>query len=354
MKKDLKVVIIGGGLGGAATATALLKRGIKAHIYEQAQALTEVGAGIIMYPPTQQLFYKWGLGSLFEEKRNIIEKIKMVKANGELIEKAPNSGFDLMAIDNIEGYKKCVIHRAHLLDLLLSPLSDEYIHLDHKCESINEYEDYVEVRFTNGEAVTADVVIAADGIHSKTRQMFSDDEPIFFRAHSIRTVFSYEATKTLVKEHQVRMYQDGNKVAFLIPVENGVALDLDYPSEDPTWSLPVDKEWILSQVGHFEEDFVKLFDTIEYPVISRALYFRQPLEKWSTNRITLLGDAAHAMLPTLGQGANSAIQDAEGIAEALATSETIVEAFAKYEENRRTITTAIQVKSQNPEMLIVK
>ncbi|WP_044876888.1 FAD-dependent oxidoreductase [Paenibacillus sp. IHBB 10380] len=351
MKDDLKVVIIGGGLGGAATATALHKRGIQAHIYEQAPELTEVGAGIVMHPPTQHLLYKWGLGELCEEKGKTVEKLDMLTAKGELIADGPKSGLDLLTLDSLEGYKPRVIHRAHLLNTLLTPLSSEYIHLDHKCESMIEHEDHVEIRFTNGKVVQADVVIAADGIHSNTRKIFSNDEPIFCGAHSIRTIFSYEETKHLVEEKRVVMYQEGDIIAFLIPVANGVALDMIYPTQDASWSKSVDKELILSHVGHFEEGFVRLFDSLEYPVMSRALYFRQPLEKWSTSRITLLGDSAHAMLPTLGQGANSAIQDAEAIADALASCETITEAFEQYEQERRPVTTAIQTQSQNPELL---
>src|SRR5699024_351437 len=97
------------------------------------------------------------------------------------------------------GLHRASIHRAHLLDLLISPIDPEYIHLDHKLESLIESDDYLELTFENGAVVCADVVIAANGIHSNVRKIFSNDEPIYSGIRSVRTILSLEAIKETAK-----------------------------------------------------------------------------------------------------------------------------------------------------------
>ena len=105
------------------------------------------------------------------------------------------------------------------------------------------------------------------------------------------------------------------------------------------------KEELTAKLAGYDEKFIKLLDALEYPIMARALYHRRPIERWSTKRITLLGDAAHSMLPTLGQGANTAIAGADAIARAFSECSTVEEALQQYENERRPITTAIQNES---------
>lgn len=353
LSKDLKVVIIGGGIGGFATAVALQNKGIQAHVYEQAPALGEVGAGIIIHPPTQHLFKEWGLGEVFYEKARIIKTVELFPAQGEFVTNVTDNMLSSLKEDEA-GLHKASIHRAHLLDLLITPIHPEYIHLDHKFKSLIEKDDYVELTFENGAVVRADVVIAANGIHSNIRKIFSNDEPIYSGIHSVRTILSLEATKETAKEDSTVMYRDDKTVLLMQPVAGGMHFDILYPSEDSSWVKDTIKEELISKMTSFDEKLVRLLDTIEYPIVSRALYCRQPIPQWSTNRITLLGDAAHSMLPTLGQGANSAIADAGSIARALSECTTVGEALQQYENERRPVTTAIQNESQQFDQLLNK
>jgi len=351
--EDLNVAIIGGGIGGFATAVALQNKGIKAHIYEQARALGEVGAGITIHPSSQHLFEEWGLGEAFYEKAPINKTIEFFTPQGELVTDVIEAVLPGLEPDK-PGSHRASIHRAHLLDLLISPIDPEYIHIDHKFKSLIETDDYVELTFENDAVVRADVVIAANGIHSNIRKIFSNDEPIYSGIHSVRTILSLEATKETAKEDGTVMYRDDETVILMQPVAGGMHFDILYPSEDSSWVKDTTKEELLSKITSFDEKLVKLLDTIEYPILSRALYCRQPIPQWSTKRITLLGDAAHSMLPTLGQGANSAIADADSIARALSECATIEEALQRYENERRPVTTAIQNDSQQFDQLLNK
>lgn len=343
--QTVKVMIIGGGIGGFATATALQHYGIEAHVYEQAEEIREIGAGIIIHPPTQHLFKKWGLMEQFEKVGRANETIELYTAQGDFITTVTDEILSSLEEDQT-GLYPASIRRTDLLHLLTSSIDAKYIHLNHKYESLVEKDDYVEVTFNNGTVVRAELVIAANGIHSKIRQLFSDDEPIYSGFHSVRTILPLEAVKETAKENATVMYKDVATILLMQPVADGMHFDIGYPSQDPSWVKDVTKEEVADIISIFDEKLVKLLDAIEEPIVSRGLYFRQPIEKWSTKRLTLLGDAAHSMLPTLGQGANSAIADADAIARAIVACDTVQEAIQQYENERRPVTTAMQNESQ--------
>ncbi len=190
------------------------------------------------------------------------------------------------------------------------------------------------------------MVIAANGIHSNIRTIFNNDEPIYSGNRSVRTILPLEATREKAKEDATVMYRDDTTVLLMQPVAGGMHFDIGYPSEDTSWVKDITKEELIAKMASFDEKLVRLLDAIEFPIVDRALYCRQPIPQWSKKRITLLGDAAHSMLPTLGQGANSAIADADAIARALSECATVEEALQQYENERRPVTTAIQNESQ--------
>lgn len=341
--ETINIAIVGGGIGGFAAATALQHRGIVADVYEQAPALGEVGAGIIIHPPTQRLFKEWGLDEEFYSKASLNNTVQIHTAQGEFVTNATDShsspGSDK------DGMVPASIRRTDLLNLVAGPVDPSRIHLDHKLTSIVETPDYVELTFENGAVVHADVVIGANGINSIIRKLFSADEPIYSGLHSVRTILDREITKDTAKDDATVMYNGEEVFLLMQPVAGGMHFDIAYPSDDPAWFTPVTKEELTAKMAGHSEKLIKLLDAIEYPILARALYHRRPIERWSTKRITLLGDAAHSMLPTLGQGANTAIAGADAIARAFSECSTVEEALQQYENERRPITTAIQNES---------
>ena len=341
---SVKIAIIGGGIGGFAAATALQHKGIQADVYEQTPALGEVGAGIIVHPPTQRLFKEWGVDKEFYSKAPLINTVQLFTAQGEFVTNVTDNQLSSLKQDE-EGMVPASIRRTDLLNVVSGSVAPGRIHLDHKLASVVKTEEYVELTFENGAVVRAEAVIAANGINSNIRKLFSDDEPLYSGLQSVRTILDLETTKETAKEDATVMYNGDGVFLLLQPVAGGMHFDIGYPSEDPSWFTPVTKDELTAKMAGYDEKLVKLLDAIEYPILARALYHRRPIERWSTKRITLLGDAAHSMLPTLGQGANTAIAGADAIARALSECETVEEALQQYEDERRPITTAIQLES---------
>ncbi|MFJ7978678.1 FAD-dependent monooxygenase [Peribacillus sp. NPDC096379] len=351
MNKQLRVVIIGGGIGGAASAIALQNEGIPAEIYEQAKAIKEVGAAIVLRPATMRLFKKWGIYDEIVHKSVHSEFMEIRTEKGDIVQK---ERWPLITENPDENWAE-LIHRADLLDTLLAQIPSDSIHLNHKCESIIEHENDVEVRFLNGTSVYADLVIAADGIHSVARKMFSDDEPVFAREHTYRAIVNREEVLDLISDDTaITLYQGDKTHVLLLPVRPGAAqfsVDVIVPSEDSSWRLKVEKEEILEYLKDFSPKIQELINNIESTIDARAIHDRKPIECWTSNYITLLGDAAHATQPNQGLGGNMAIEDADALVEALREATTIPEALKKYEAHRKPITSKIQNLSRQDQVL---
>ncbi|MED1605074.1 NAD(P)/FAD-dependent oxidoreductase [Cytobacillus kochii] len=343
----IKVAIIGGGIGGAAAAIALHKQGIEVDVYEQAPIQREVGAGIGLRPPTIRYFKDWGIYDQIAKKSSESLYMEIIAGNGPVLikEKWP------VLTDNPEEQWARLIHRADLLDIFIAQLPKEKVHLSHRCHSIVENENYVEVLFENGHKIQADLVIAADGIRSIVRsKIFGDIQPVYSGFHAYRTIVDEDATIGMVSEENIlRIYVDGQIQVYLLPLQHRkqVSVDITAPSSDASWRPKVTKDEILSHITNYHPNIQKLIESIPLDAFTcRPLYDIDTLDGWSSKRVTLVGDSAHAMLHNQGQGANMAIQDGGALAVALAESTTIEEALSKYEAHRKPITKTYQELSR--------
>ena len=346
----LSVAIIGGGIGGAAAAVALQHAGIHAEIYEQATVLREVGAAVGIQPPSVRLFQQWGIADQFEQVA--------VRAHWvEMFEAADGKSFRKMAMpvrsDDPGDNWAATVHRADLHSLLLAQVPPESIHLGRKAQTVIEQEDHAEIRFVDSSSVRASLVIGADGIHSVVRPLISSDTPIYagLRAH-LGTVLR-ENTFGLLQDDVLPSWVAANGAAMLLlPMRAGklVCVDVVLPtpnSIEESWSITTRADDVAEKMEGFQPVLVQVVRNAEGPLNNRALFDRAPIDHWSRNSITLLGDAAHPMLPTQGQGANMAIEDAAVLAEILRGVEStgIPEALQRYEARRKPIVTLFQEKS---------
>ncbi|MFS0780172.1 FAD-dependent oxidoreductase [Bacillus sp. 1P06AnD] len=341
-KSELRVAIIGGGIAGSSAAIALKSKGIRADVYEQAPAFGEVGAGIGLRPPTVNCFKKWGVYEDIEKVTARSDFMEIIAGDDQVFIK---EAWPVLTDDQSEAYAR-LIHRADLLDTLVAHVPADQLHLNHRLTEIIDHGAYAEVKFTNGKTIEADLVIAADGIRSPIRtQVLGQNEPVYSGYLAHRALISNEAALGMSSEENVlRIYVDGDNSVYLLPLEGRrqVSVDITVPGAF-AWRPTVTKDEIMESVKGFGPTIQKIIENIKLEdIVTRPLCDLEPMDKWSTKCVTLIGDSAHAMLHNQGQGANMAIQDGEVLAQAIVEKETVADALQKYEEQRKPITKLYQ------------
>lgn len=338
---NLRVAVIGAGYAGVCTARTLSDLGAQVTVYEQASVAGEVGAGIGLRPSSMDAFRRWG----------ILDAITAVSTPSPGFQILTATGEEIMFMEWPEkqelGLTTHLIHRRDFIDALLTTVPKEMVRWGRKLESITETSDGVTLAFVGGETAEADLVIGADGIKSTVRRLcFTDAAPVFSGEHAYRAVFPVEQAHGLITDDVFRMYinERGSKL-YLLPLSfrGQVSFDVTVPSDDDTWAPPLSRDMLVNAMAGFDSRIEAVTQGLELSIVnSRAAYDIDPVESWHTDRVTLVGDAAHAMLHHQGQGANSAVMDADAIAQALADAPTLSEGLMLYQSRRKPVTDELQ------------
>jgi salicylate hydroxylase len=337
--KNLRIAIIGAGYGGAAAAKALSLLGADVTVYEQAPQMGEVGAGIGLRPATMARFRQWGIFDAVANVSSPSDYFEILTATGDPIMKDtwPESG------DEKQTY---LIHRRDFIEALLSVLPEGMVRLGHKLQGIEEKDGRSVLTFANGETADADLVVGADGIKSTVReQLFSDKGPVFSGEHAYRVVISADDAHGMVVDDNLRMYMGRGTKVYLLPLRhrNQMSFDITALNPDGTWAPSITKEELLKTVEGFDERIVAIARGLDMDTVNiRAVYDIDPVDTWHTGSVVLMGDAAHSMLHHQGQGANSAIEDAGALADALAEAGSVKEALALFQATRKPVTDELQ------------
>jgi salicylate hydroxylase len=337
--KNLKIAIIGAGYGGAAAAKALSLLGADVTVYEQATQMREVGAGIGLRPATMARFRQWGIFDAIAKVSSPSDYFEILTATGEPIMKDtwPESG------DEKQTY---LIHRGDFIEALLGVLPEGMVQLGHKLETIEDKGGRSVLSFTNGQTAEADLVVGADGIKSVVRErLFSSKVPVFSGEHAYRVVIAADDAHGMVADDNLRMYIGRGTKVYLLPLRhrNQMSFDITALNPDGTWAPTVTKEELLNTVEGFDERIVEIARGLDMNAVNiRAVYDIDPVDTWHTDSVVLMGDAAHSMLHHQGQGANSAIEDAGALADALAQSASVKEALALFQATRKPVTDELQ------------
>ncbi|MFF9219080.1 FAD-dependent oxidoreductase [Streptomyces viridosporus] len=337
--KNLKIAIVGAGYGGAAAAKALSLLGADVDVYEQANQIREVGAGIGLRPATMNRFRQWGIFDAIAKVTSPSEYFEILTATGDPIMKEtwPADG---------EQTHTHLIHRGDFIDALLGVLPEGMVHLGHKLETVQDKGDGSVLTFAGGRTVEADLVVGADGIKSVVRgQLFSDQGPVFSGEHAYRAVIPVDATHGMVVDDNLRMYIGRGTKVYLLPLRHRgqVSFDITALCPDSTWNPQVTKDDLLKTVEGFDERLVSITRDLDMDTVNvRAVYDIDPVDTWHSDSVVLVGDAAHSMLHHQGQGANSAIEDAGALADALREAASVKEALALYQATRKPVTDELQ------------
>lgn len=334
---DLPLGIVGGGIGGLALAGALAKTGLPYVLLEQAKALTEVGAGIQIAPNGVHVLRFLGIeeqvasaGSLPSEYHARDWK------SGETLYRQPRNP----QFEEKYGAPYYQIHRADLLGALRSAVSPKNIRLDHKVVDIETRTDRVRLTTAKGETVDVRGVVGADGVHSVVRNIcITRDEPTFAGIIVYRLTAPLEDLPDHFSEIGSSTFHGPHGHATVYPISGGSLINcaLSFETdgwETESWSLECEKGEVFEAFDGWNPDVHHLIEKTGR-INKWALFDREPFPVWSTDRITLLGDAAHPPLPFLAQGACMAIEDAYVLAACLADTDGDVSlAFKNYQDLR--------------------
>ncbi|GGZ08178.1 FAD-dependent monooxygenase [Streptomyces nitrosporeus] len=337
--KNLKIAVVGAGYGGAAAAKALSLLGADVDVYEQANRIREVGAGIGLRPATMNRFQEWGIFDAIARVSSPSEYFEILTATAEPIMKEswPAAGGQT---------RTRLIHRGDFIEALLGVLPEGMVHLGHKLESVQDKGESSVLTFADGRTAEADLVVGADGIKSVVRQeLFSDKGPVFSGEHAYRAVISVDDAQGMVVDDNLRMYIGRGTKVYLLPLRhrNAVSFDITALCPDSTWAPQVTKEDLLATVEGFDERLVEITRNLDMDTVNiRAVYDIDPVDTWHSGSVVLVGDAAHSMLHHQGQGANSAIEDAGALADALRQADTPREGLALYQATRKPVTDELQ------------
>ena len=342
-RAPLEIVIVGGGIGGLFAANALVHAGLPVTIYEQAPALGEVGAGVFLTPNSVRHLERVGFGPQVEKwGARVGSRSQYFREDGTPI--APVQVTDASGWNATFG-----MHRADLVEMLALSLPKGMVHTGHRCIGFEQDESRARVRFANGVVVDADIVIGADGIHSELRPyVFPPSQPVFHGTAVYRGVFPHERLPDWPTDAWMMWLGKGKhfltfpvRAARLINYVGFVPADTEMKE---SWSAPGDPHVLRREFAAWDPRIERVLANVEQ-TFRWALYDREPLPRWTSGRLTLLGDAAHPMLPHLGQGANQSIEDGIALATILAHTDrdTAPAALQSYETLRRQRVAEVQI-----------
>ena len=357
----LDIGIAGGGIGGLAAAIALQRSGYRVTVYEQAPHWMRVGADVNLTPNVVR--------ALDGFKRPLSERIRRdgaqptfrISRDWDTSLETSRLGMGNVAQEQY-GAPQVTIHRADLLAALAAEVPDDTMRFGKRLRTLAQSGTGVTLTFEDGDSARHDLVVGADGIHSRVRAaLFGEESPRFTGVVSYRSVVPTERVRDVPEIEAFTKWwgptPDVQIVTF--PLSQGretfVFATTGQPSwTEESWTTAGDVNELREVYRDFHPDARKLLEACD-SVMKSALYEREPLARWSVGRVTLLGDACHPMLPFMAQGAGMAIEDAVVLGRALAPLATLGDnapgasieaALTRYENARRERTARIQIGSR--------
>ncbi|MEA3215053.1 MAG: hypothetical protein QOJ19_1209 [Acidimicrobiia bacterium] len=342
----LRVGIVGAGIGGLTAALCLLRVGVEVVVFEQATTLGEVGAGIQISPNASRVLHKLDMAEA-------LARMAVRPRTGDLRRWQDWSLLTSQPLgEEVEaryGHPYYHVHRADLHGLLVSSLPEHTVRLKHRCTGLDATSHGMQVHFEDGEIDRFDVVIGADGIRSFVREaLLGPEAPRFSGLSAWRGLVPAERVADLhlpvastavlgPGRHVVHYYVSAGRLV------NWVAVA---PTESWTiesWTSRGELDEALADFDGWSPVVRQLMAHVGQSALFRwALYDRDPLPRWGDGHVTLLGDAAHPMLPFMAQGAAQAIEDAAVLARCLSSIDDPPAALRRYEDFRRDRTAEVQ------------
>ncbi|WP_340373797.1 FAD-dependent monooxygenase [Streptomyces sp. SS7] len=349
-KHGPRVAIVGAGITGLTLAAALDRSGVTCEVFERAPGLGETGAGIQLGPNAVRLLHRLGLADDLAKTAVPSAGIELRSwERGEVIGRIPLG-------DRCEerfGVPYYLLRRSDLHAALLRLLPAGTVRPGKACVAVDEHADGAELRFLDGTAVEADLVVGADGIRSVVRGCLTRDEPVYSGQTVYRGLAPADRTPFPAGEWASLIWAGPGQHFVCYPVAGGELVNFvaTVPSgRQPTesWSEPGEIRDVLEAYTGWDPTVLGIVEATD-TVTRWALHVRESDFAWSRQRITLAGDAAHPMLPFMAQGASQGIEDAFALAACLRDAERsgIPAALQRYEAARRPRTVLVQQRSND-------
>ncbi|MBU3648866.1 MAG: FAD-dependent oxidoreductase [Limnohabitans sp.] len=354
----LNIGIVGGGVGGLSAAIALHQRGHMVTVFEQAKDFARVGADINLTPNVVRAIDGLGAGPAVR---------RMGAKPTFRISRDWDTGLETSRLpmgDEAErryGAPQVTIHRADVITALAEQFPLSQMRFDHRLERLTQDAQGVHLQFVGGAQAHFDVVVGADGIHSRVRAaLFGEEYPRFTGVVSFRSVVPTQRVRHVPEIEAFTKWWGPNPQSQIVtfPLSQGretfvFATTGQESWTEESWTSPGDVAELRAFYQDFHPDARALLEACD-TTLKSALYERDPLPQWSMQAVTLLGDACHPMLPFMAQGAGMAIEDGVVLGRCLAGVSTragALQALQVYAQARQERTAKIQIASRGNQWL---
>jgi salicylate hydroxylase len=345
----LRIAVVGGGIGGLATAGFLYQAGLGATVYEQATRMAEIGAGLVVTPNAARLLRRLGHFQRFQDLAVPLETgWEFRRWDDGRILFSQRLGAEC---ERLYGEQCYVAHRADLLEALRTAVPGPGPRLGSRCVTVRRRPDHVELVFADGSTATADVVIGADGVHSVVCEAVTATQPPRFSGMcAYRCLVPADRAPRFARRPVQTLWlgPDHHLVHYPIAAGRYVNVVAFAPARDwraESWTAEGSVEDLQAEFEGWDPQLTGLLETAQQTG-RWALLDRDPLPHWTNGPIALAGDAAHPMFPFLAQGAAQAIEDAVVLAGCLAANPSDPPAaLTRYESLRKPRATRVQMLS---------
>jgi len=334
----LSIGIVGGGIGGVAAAAALHQSGVDVTVYERNPQMREAGAGMMLWPNATRVLRDLGLLQSLATHHDSTTQFLVRASSGRVLMTIALGKFEAPAI--------CV-RRTDLLNALLAAIPSERIRFEHDFHHLDQSSDSVRIHFANGEVAEHDAIIGADGIRSRVRQALLGNSPPVFRGYLIWRGISHYYGNAVAPGESSETWGVGKRFGILTIGHGKFTWYATMNTAADHDDAPLGrKNEILSEFAGWHAPVLGLIAaTPDAEILKHPAYDIAPLRRWTTGRVTVLGDAAHPCTPNLGQGGCMALEDAAVLAKCVAKETSIKTALRLYESLRRTRTRHVQQRS---------
>jgi salicylate hydroxylase len=343
-----RIALIGGGIGGLTAGIALQQAGFAPIIYERAPAFGEVGAGISLSPNAVKGLAMLGFEAFLDLRAN--EPLDQFLYHGLTGEHLLT--YDRRTCRTTYGAPYLQLHRADLVEGLVDRFGRENCRMGMTLTGLVQDEYAVTLQFEDGSTASAEVAIAADGLRSVVRDILFETPPPTFSGHvAWRAQVPGDRLPARATERSSINHIGPGQNLVTYPVRgaalvNVVALTRSAQWAEESWHTRAHPDELAALFAGWSDYVRQVIAAIEEDALFRwGLFIRAPLQRWFRDRVALLGDAAHPMLPFMGQGASSAIEDGVVLGRCFAQAGDPLQALALYERARIKRGTMLQAES---------